>query len=144
MITMHWVSPKLSDLQMNETSNFPFRLESIVHPPLSFAQPLHRVSPRLSGNTVGKSASFVTLHLRDQNLHCFLRNRRSASVIGSRTSLNFLNQCLPDSQILEFPSLLRRSELGDLLLQTLSVHQKYWYESAILEILETVVSSLGS
>ena len=30
---MHRVSPKLSDLQMSETSNFPFRLESIVHLP---------------------------------------------------------------------------------------------------------------
>ena len=33
MKTMHRVTPKLSDLQMNETSNFPFdRLECIVPP----------------------------------------------------------------------------------------------------------------
>ena len=35
---MHRVFPKLSDLRMNDTSNFPFRLESIVHLPLSPAR----------------------------------------------------------------------------------------------------------
>ena len=80
--TMHWVLPKLSDLQMNETSNFLFdRLECIMHLPLSPARPLHRVFPKLSGHTVVKSAFFVTLHLRDQNLQCFPRNRRNASAM---------------------------------------------------------------
>ena len=40
-----------------------------------------------SGHTVVKSAFFVILHLRDQNLQCFPRNRRNASAIGCRTSL---------------------------------------------------------
>ena len=91
---MHRVSPELSDLQMSETSNFPFdRL------PLSPARPMHRVSPKLSVHTVVKSASFVTLHLGDQNLQCFLRNRRSACAVGSRTSLIFQNpvSCVPIS-----------------------------------------------
>ena len=63
MKTMHRVSLKLSDLQMNDTSNFLFQLESFVHLPLSPAWKLHRVYPKLSGHTVVKSASFVTLHI---------------------------------------------------------------------------------
>ena len=60
-----------------ETSNFPFdRLACIVHLHLSPARPLHRVSPKLPGRTVVNSASFVTHHLRDENLQSFPRNRR--------------------------------------------------------------------
>ena len=39
--------------------------------PLSPAWPMRRVSPKLSGHTVVKSATFVTLHLRDQSPQCF-------------------------------------------------------------------------
>ena len=62
------------------------KLEGIANLPLSPAGPLHRVSPKLSGHSMVKSASFVTLHLRDQNLQCIPRNRRNASAIGCRTS----------------------------------------------------------
>ena len=41
-----------------------------------------------SNNT---SASFVTLHLRNQKMQCFLRTRRTACAIGSGTSLIFEN-----------------------------------------------------
>ena len=72
---------------MNETLNIPFDwLEQIVHLTLSPARPLHQISPKLSVHTMVRSASFVTLHLRNQNLQCFLRNRRNACAIGSRTS----------------------------------------------------------
>ena len=59
MKTMRWVSPKLSDLQMNETSNFPFdRLECVVHLPLSPARPLHRVSPEAFWTYTGEVSIF--------------------------------------------------------------------------------------
>ena len=64
---MHRVSPKVSDLQMNETSNFPFQLESIVHFSFTPARPMHRVSRKLSGHTVVKTASFVTPSSRSES-----------------------------------------------------------------------------
>ena len=60
--TMQPVSRKLSDLLINET---------FVHLPLSPERPLHLVSQKLFGHTVVKSATFVTLHLRDQSPRCF-------------------------------------------------------------------------
>ena len=72
-------------VQMNETSNYPFDwLDQIVHLPisLSLTRPLHRVCPKFSGHTVVKSAFFC-------NSPSSPRNRRSASAIGSRTSLIF-------------------------------------------------------
>ena len=77
MKTMHWVSPKLSDLQMNETSNCPFdRLECCAHSSLSLSLSLFRLLHM-----------FPSSQWWSQNLQCFPRNRRNASAIGSRTSL---------------------------------------------------------
>ena len=90
MKTMHRVSPKLSDLQMTETSNFLFdRLECVVHIPLSPAWPLLRFPRSFLGIQWWSQNFFVTLHLRDQSLQCFPRDRRNASAIGSRTSVIF-------------------------------------------------------
>ena len=81
---------------------------------------MQRVSPKLSGHTVVMSASVVILHLRDQNLQCFPRNRRSACEIGSGTSPGNPVSCV--SHFLQISSRLRWSELGDLVLKILSVH----------------------
>ena len=78
------VTPKRSDLQMNETSTFPSIGLSVLCTFLSRARPLHRVSPTLLEHTVAKSESFVTLH---QKIHCFTRSRRNESATGSGTSL---------------------------------------------------------
>ena len=59
---MQPVSRKLYDLLMNET---------FVHLPLFPERPLHLVSQKLFGHTVVNSATFVTLHLRDQSPQCF-------------------------------------------------------------------------
>ena len=96
--------------------------ETLVNLPLSPERQLHLVSQKLFGHTVMKSATFLSLHLRDQNLQCFPRNRRSASGTGEVTCLPSRDRVSFVPEFVQIPSLLQQLELVDLVLQILCLY----------------------